>query len=140
MRIDKARVAALAATLVHYLKGEALEKIPVLRFIATPLSEVERRAERWTQFMGSSTTILPDESVVGGGSLPGSTLPTRLVAIRLTGKAKVEDLAQRLRQHQPPIIARVEKNSLLLDPRCVFPEEDKVVLEAVREALACLES
>jgi L-seryl-tRNA(Ser) seleniumtransferase len=140
MRIDKARVAALAATLVHYLKGEAVEKIPVLHFIATPLSEIERRAERWAQFLGKKATILPDESVVGGGSLPGSTLPTYVVAIKLTGRAKIEHLAQRLRQHQPPIIARVERNSLFLDPRSVFPEEDEVVLKAVQQALASLES
>lgn len=139
VRIDKARVAALSVTLIHYLKGEALEKIPVLRFIATPLSEVETRAWRWAQFLGKSAAVLPEESVVGGGSLPGSALPTRVVAIRLTGKARIEDLARRLRQHEPPIVARVEKDALLLDPRSVFSEEEEILLKAVREALAYLE-
>jgi len=140
VRIDKASIAALSVTLTHYLKGEAVEKIPVLRFIATPLSEVERRAERWAQFLGESATVIPAESVVGGGSLPGSRMPTRVVAIRLAGKARIQDLAQRLRQHQPPVVARVEKDALLLDPRSVFPEEDEIMLRAVRQSLACLEA
>jgi L-seryl-tRNA(Ser) seleniumtransferase len=138
-RIDKIRVAALSVTLIHYLKGEALEKVPVLRFIATPLSEVESRAQRWAQFLGKSATVIPEVSIVGGGSLPGSALPTRVVAIRLTGKAKIESLARALRQHKPPIVARVEKDALLLDPRSVFSEEEEILLKAVRKALACLE-
>jgi L-seryl-tRNA(Ser) seleniumtransferase len=139
VRIDKARVAALSVTLIHYLKGEALEQIPVLRFISTPLSEVEGRARRWAQFLGKSAAVIPEESVVGGGSLPGSALPTRVVAISLTGRARIEDLARRLRRHKPPIVARVEKDALLLDPRSVFPEEEEILLKAVREALAYLE-
>ena len=138
IRIDKVRIASLAATLIHYIKGEAMEKIPVLRAIATPLSEIEKRAENWLRFLGNSAAMLPGESTVGGGSLPGSSLPTKLVAIRPKGQANVQDLALRLRQHQPPIVGRVEKNSLLLDPRCVFPEEDKALLNAVREALVSL--
>lgn len=137
VRIDKVRLAGLAATLVHYLKGEPAEKIPVLRLIATPLSEIEQRAKRWIQFLGDSATVIPGESMVGGGSLPGSTLPTRLVAIRLRG-AKVQSLAQNLRQHRPPIIGRVAKNSLLLDPRCMLPEEEEILLKTVHDNLLSL--
>ena len=131
-RIDKVRLAGLVATLLHYLKGEALDKIPVLRLIAMPLTEIERRAERWLQLLGSPALIIPGESVVGGGSLPASSLPTRLVVIKLKAEAKVHDLARKLRQHRPPIIGRVEKNSLILDPRCVLPEEEESVTQALR--------
>lgn len=139
VRIDKARVAALSVTLIHYLRGEALEKIPVLRFIATPLLEIESRAERWAQFLGKGATVIPAESVIGGGSLPGGTLPTMVVAVRLTGKARTESLARMLRRQTPPIIARVEKDALLLDPRTVFSEDEEILLEAVQRASACLE-
>jgi L-seryl-tRNA(Ser) seleniumtransferase len=137
VRIDKVRIAGLAATLVHYLTGEALEKIPILRMIATPLEDLEKRAEKWASFLGKSATVTPGESTVGGGSLPESTLPTRLVSIKLKG-AKIHDLAQNLRQHRPAIIGRVGQNSLLLDPRCVLPEEEDTLLEAVRDELASL--
>ncbi len=138
VRIDKVRLAGLAATLLHYLKNEAMEKIPALRLLATPVEEVEKRAIKWAQVIGNLAMTIPGESMVGGGSLPGSTLPTRLVAIKIKGEGRVQDLAQRLRQHRPPIIGRVEKNTLLLDPRCVFPEEDEVVLRGIQEALKTL--
>jgi len=136
VRIDKVRLAGLTATLLHYLRGEALEKIPVLRLLAIPPEEVERRAQGWAKVIGNSAKVVPGESMVGGGSLPGSALPTHLVVIRPRGK--VADLAQRLRKSQPPIIGRVEKNSLVLDPRSVLPEEDEVLLHNVRWALAAL--
>jgi L-seryl-tRNA(Ser) seleniumtransferase len=139
VRIDKVGLTGLTTVLGYYLRGEAVEKIPVLRMIATPLSELEKRAERWAQLLGNSATVAAGESAIGGGSLPGGTLPTRLVVIKLSGEAKVQNMARRLRQHRPPIIGRVAKNSLLLDLRCVFPEEDEVVIEAVREAIAVFE-
>ncbi len=134
VRIDKVRLAGLAATLLHYLKGEALEKIPVLRMIAAPLEEIERRARRWAQAIGEAAEVISGESVVGGGSLPGSSLPTKLVSIRAGDKA--HRLAQKLRRNRPPIIGRVEKGSLVLDPRTVLPEEDDILIEAVRRALS----
>jgi len=139
IRIDKVGLTGLATVLGHYLRGEAVEKIPVLRMITTPLSELEKRAERWAQLLGNSATVVAGESAIGGGSLPGGTLPTRLVVIKLSGEAKVQNMARRLRQHRPPIIGRVAKNSLLLDLRCVFPEEDEVVIKAVREAIAAFD-
>ncbi len=135
MRIDKASVAALSVTLIHYLRGEALQKIPVLRMISAPLAEIERRAEMWAESLGQSATVMPGVAVVGGGSLPGGTMPTRTVAIRLTTQSGIEKLARMLREHEPPVIARVEKDALILDPRSVFPEEDQAVLKAVSESL-----
>ncbi len=139
VRIDKIRLAGLGITLLHYLKEEAEQKIPVWQMISTPLAEIERRAQRWTEHLAGLATVLEGESVVGGGSLPGSTLPTRLVAIKGSTKGKerntVQELAGRLRGQQPPIIGRIEGNTLLLDPRTVPPEEDEAVLQALHHAL-----
>jgi len=138
VRIDKIRLAGLVATLIHYLKGEAEEKIPVWRMISTPESELERRAGLWAQALGSLAQVIEGESMVGGGSLPGSTLPTRLVAIggQRKGKNMAQALAQRLRCQEPPVVGRISENLLLLDPRSVLPEEDEAVLQSLRSAIA----
>ena len=139
VRIDKVRLAGLAATLVHYLKGEAVEKIPVWRMLSMPLEEIERRARVWAEALNGLAQVTEEESMVGGGSLPGSTLPTRLVAIGgggRTGKNRAQKLARRLRSGQVPIIGRISEDALLLDPRSVLPEEDEIVLRALRNLTA----
>ncbi len=132
-RIDKIRLAALSATLIHFLKGEATTKIPVWQMIATPLTEIEKRAKRWAEEIGANATVREGESTIGGGSLPGGTLPTRLVIIQ--PKGKVQDLARKLRAQPLPIIGRVEKNALALDPRSVLPEEDTNMLKILKNVL-----
>ena len=140
LRIDKIRLAGLAATLVHYLKGEAVERIPVWRMISMPLDEVERRARVWAQALSGLAEVVEGETMVGGGSLPGSTLPTRLVAVdgRGKGKSKAHSLAQRLRHQEPPVIGRISGDVLFLDPRSVLPEEDDVLLRILGDAVAGL--
>jgi L-seryl-tRNA(Ser) seleniumtransferase len=140
LRIDKIRLSGLAATLIHYLKGEALEKIPVWRMISMPLDDVERRARLWAQALGDLARVIEGETMIGGGSLPGSTLSTRLVAISGKGSKKnlAQSLAQRLRHSEPAVIGRIGGDILLLDPRSVLPEEDDVVLRTLRSAVAGL--
>ncbi len=142
VRIDKIRLAGLVATLIPYLKGEALKAIPVWRMISMPLEDIERRAKLWAQEFGDSARVIEGESMIGGGSLPGGTLPTRLVAIGKQSKAKqqnlAQELAQRLRTQEPPLVGRISENVLLLDPRSVLPEEDRAVLQALRSAAADL--
>ncbi|MGQ9573108.1 MAG: L-seryl-tRNA(Sec) selenium transferase [Dehalococcoidia bacterium] len=135
LRLDKASVAALAATLIHYVRGEALEKIPVWRMIAMPLATLERRARRWARAIGGAARIQHGRSMVGGGSLPEEGLPTRVIAIPAHGGKSVTELAQRLRLGQPPVIGRIEHDQLLLDPRTVAPEDDSALVEAVAAAL-----
>ena len=80
--------------------------------------------------------------MIGGGSLPGGTLPTRLVAIRGVGKKKGQNmaqaLAQKLRREEFPVIGRINEDVLLLDPRSVLPEEDQAVLQALRNLVTTL--
>ena len=142
VRIDKIRLAGLVATLIPYLKGEALKAIPVWRMISMPLEDIERRAKLWAKEFGDLARVIEGESMIGGGSLPGGTLPTRLVAIGKQSKVKeqsiAQKLAQRLRTQEPPVVGRISENVLLLDPRSVLPEEDQTVLQALRSAVADL--
>ncbi len=136
IRIDKTRIAGLSATLVHYLKGEALDKIPVWRMISLPLAEIERRASLWVKALDDRARALDGESLIGGGSLPGTTLPTRLLAIGEAGKpALAQKIARRLRSQEPPVIGRISENLLLLDPRTVLPGEDDLLIKALKQAL-----
>jgi L-seryl-tRNA(Ser) seleniumtransferase len=138
VRIDKIRLAALITTLVHYLKGEAGTKVPVWRMIATPLEEIERRAKLWVRALDGLGEVIDGETMVGGGSLPGGTLPTRLVAIGERGRRKKETstsqaINTRLRNMSVPIIGRISEERLLLDPRSVLPEDDATVLAALQD-------
>jgi L-seryl-tRNA(Ser) seleniumtransferase len=135
-RVDKSRLAALAATLIHYLKGEALQKIPVWGMISMPLAEIEKRANAWSKSIGGPAQVIDGESVIGGGSLPGATLPTRLLAI---GEARnpgiAVKLARNLRMQPVPVIGRISENVLLLDPRTVPASEDELVIAALKQAI-----
>jgi L-seryl-tRNA(Ser) seleniumtransferase len=145
VRMDKGSIAALAATAIHHLRGEAMEKVPVWQMISMPLDVIQRRANRWARAIsagggsasgrGAPARVVDGRSMVGGGSLPEESLPTRLVAIAPPGETNATDLARRLRLGRPPVIARIERHHLLLDPRTVSPEEDASVIAAVKAAL-----
>jgi L-seryl-tRNA(Ser) seleniumtransferase len=137
VRIDKISLAGVAATLIHYLKGEAVEKIPVWRMISASLKEIDRRARMWAEALNDLAQVIDGESMIGGGSLPGSTLPTRLVAVGGGSKGKGKNVAQTLagklrRNEDFPVIGRISDNILFLDPRSVLPEEDRIVLGVLR--------
>ncbi len=132
IRLDKMALAALEATLLHYLRGEALREIPIWQMISQPLEEVGRRARRWRRYLaerGMAVQVVRAETAVGGGSLPGQTLPTW--ALEISGLPSVEEAATRLRRREPPIIPRIEGDRLLLDARTVLPEQEKTLLEGL---------
>jgi L-seryl-tRNA(Ser) seleniumtransferase len=140
LRVDKTTLAALQATLLAYLENKAVEEIPVWRMIAAKESSLARRARRWQTALRRlplspeiSLQITASASTVGGGSLPGQTLPTKALAIV---SDNVDELAKKLRQATPPVIARIEENQLLLDPRTVLPEQDKMLLVVLESLLA----
>ncbi|MCH7618110.1 MAG: L-seryl-tRNA(Sec) selenium transferase [Chloroflexi bacterium] len=130
LRMDKASIAGLAATLDHYLKDEALEKIPVWRMIAMPVDDIGTRAQGWADEIHAG--VIDGRSMIGGGSLPDEGLPTRLLAIPTDGGSAADALARRLRENDPPIIARIERDHVLLDPRTVDPGEDAAVIAALK--------
>ena len=131
LRVDKLTYAALIATLRHYQRGEALDKLPIWRMIARNSDDIRHTAERWAGQVGGC--VVPGESAVGGGSLPGTTLDSWLLAIE---SPAAEKLKTALRQANPPVIARVADGRLLLDPRTVLPHQEADLLHALHGALA----
>jgi L-seryl-tRNA(Ser) seleniumtransferase len=131
MRPGKDTIAGLHATLLHYAHGEALDAVPVWRMIAAPAPELRRRATRWRTALarrGVVSRLTPGHSTVGGGSLPGETLPTTLLAL---DSQHPDALAAALRGADPPVVARIEGGAVVLDPRTVLPGEDEGLLRAV---------
>jgi L-seryl-tRNA(Ser) seleniumtransferase len=132
VRADKVALAGLTATLLHYLKGEAEEKIPIWQMISMDMAMINERAQHWKRMLKGSE-IIDGESAVGGGSLPGERLPTRLVAIHVD---RPDEFLARLRHSRPPIIARVEEDRVLVDPRTVLPQQEGALLVEIQNALA----
>ena len=131
IRADKLALASLSATLLHYLKDEAEREIPIWRMIAASLQDLYIRAREWQEQLGEKgidSTVIDGESTVGGGSLPGETLPTRLLALQVRNPDR---LVGELRLSHPPVIARLQDDRVVFDPRTVLPEEEKALLEAV---------
>ena len=133
VRIDKLSMAALSATMLHYVHGQATEKIPVWRMISAPLDDLASRAQAWRDDAWEWASVVESRSAIGGGSLPGETLES--VALRIDCAAlgsSPDDVLAQLRSGQDPIIGRIEEGQVLLDPRTVLPEEDEAVSRAVR--------
>ena len=131
LRVDKTTLAGLQATLLHYLKGDAEQAVPVWRMLAASVGELDRRAQEWVQALraaGVDAQVVDGRSAAGGGSLPGETVPTRMVTISAPSPDR---LAARLRAHEPPVIARIEDDVLCLDPRTVLPEQEEILLSAI---------
>jgi len=124
IRADKLALAALSATLLHYLKDEALDEIPVWRMISASEKELRHRILVWIAALGFGETF-EGESTVGGGSLPGQVLPTVLLA--LSNSSPMKFLAQ-LRAADPPVIARIQDDRVVFDPRTILPEQDETLL------------
>jgi len=127
LRMDKLDLAALAATLVHYLKGEAIQKVPVWRMISMPLNAIQAHADEFAQQLRAvsfDASVIDGQSTVGGGSLPGETLPTKLVALNV---ASPDDFLARLRRGDPPVVARIENDRVLIDLRTVIDHDALLV-------------
>ena len=136
MRIDKLSMAALAATLEHYIRDEALDKVPIWRMIGMPADEVKARARVWAEKIGERASPVKAQSTIGGGSLPGETLPTWALAIKCDGvDGGAEVIARRLREAENPVLGRIEDGRVLLDARTVLPDEDDALLRAVQSAV-----
>lgn len=131
LRPDKLCLAALSATLIHYLKDEAELEIPTWQMISMSQQQVKTRAQQWKMVLGQGE-LRDGSSTIGGGSLPGETLPTCLLALAIP---KPDQFLARLRQMRPPIIARILEGAIVLDPRTVLPEQEGVLLDGLQKAL-----
>ena len=131
LRVDKMTLAALDATLRAYRRGRATDEIPVWRMIEQPAETVQQRAHEFQELLsaaGIGASVVPGKSTVGGGSLPGETLPTFLLALDMP---RPDDAAAFLRRTDPPIICRIQNDLLLFDLRTVLPEQEQALLEAL---------
>ena len=139
IRADKLCLAALSATLAHYLKDEAEKEIPVWRMIAASDEAIRSKAAAWQSALnsGSAVSVLPAFSTVGGGSLPDDNLPSHVLALSVPSPAS---FAARLRRGTTPVICRVENNQVLLDPRTVLPEQEEILLAIIKDALRKVEA
>lgn len=136
IRPDKICLAGLTATLYHYLRGEAQQKIPIWQMISMTPEQIQKRAHLW-QISIKTGTVVASRSTIGGGSLPGETLPTFVLAIKVDNPNK---FTAKLRQLPVPIIARVENDLIMLDPRTVFENRDNLLLKGVTDILAQTEN
>jgi L-seryl-tRNA(Ser) seleniumtransferase len=131
LRVDKLTYAALEATLGEYAAGREATTIPVQRMLTMTADEIRARADalaaRVNAIAGWSAEIVAGASAVGGGSAPGVELATWLVAIERRGLSPGA-LEDRLRRLTPPVVARIERDRVLLDLRTVLPSQDGEVL------------
>ena len=139
LRVDKLTCAALEGTLGELVAGRAAETVPVTAMIALSSESIGRRAEALTARLASSgvrSEIVDGYSTIGGGSAPGSALPTRLIALD-SHRAPATAVEAALRRAAPPVIARIEDGRVVLDLRTIPPGEDELlgtlVVSAVTE-------
>lgn len=129
LRVDKLTLAALEGTLIEYRAGRALTSVPVLRMIDASAEAIAGRARRLAERLQTSdwqVSLVAGESAIGGGSAPGVALPTTLIALERPGWS-ADALDARLRACNPPIVARIETDRVVLDLRTVLDDQDNVL-------------
>ena len=128
LRADKLCLAGLSATLWHYLREDAASEIPVWQMISMSVDDIRTKAKKWSKELGVGE-IVQGNSMVGGGSLPGESLPTYLFSIKINRAAQ---LLKKLRQQEVPIIARIESDRVVFDPRTVFSSQENIFISEMK--------
>jgi len=132
LRVDKITLTILQEILLHYLKDEAVSKIPIWKMISCPLEKIAIRSQNICQKLKKEDIpafTKEGETAIGGGSLPGQTLPTKLIIIK--PPCPVEIFSKELRLFSPPLLGRKEKEYFILDPRCIDPSSDNLVIKII---------
>jgi len=134
LRVDKMTYAALEATVALWAEEPTRGQIPLARMLETDSSQIEQRARSVMSALGMRPElecgVVDGVSTVGGGSAPGSELPSKLLAVSCRGLSAA-DLATRLRRLEPPVIARVQADRVVLDLRTVDPADDAALVAAL---------
>jgi len=141
VRIDKLTLAGLESTLLLYLdEARAVLEIPTLRMLTYSLDELQKRARRLARKIrsrmpsGLSVGVRDDVSQVGGGAYPVQLLPTKVVTLK-PDHGSLHQLEARLREGEPPIIARVSKEEILLDVRTIGDDEGDLIVHGIERSL-----
>ena len=139
MRPDKTILAAVAATLALYRAGRAMADIPVWRMLAAPVDELRDRAGRILAALPAGAgSVIGLSSTVGGGAVPGQTLPSAGIAITGSAGRAASAFVERLRMADPAVVGRIEADRVLLDLRTVCPEDDPRLTRAIAAILVGL--
>ncbi|MDD4896680.1 MAG: L-seryl-tRNA(Sec) selenium transferase, partial [Atribacterota bacterium] len=134
-RVGKITLSLLQSTLLFYLQGRIIQEIPVWKMISLSGQEIKRRSQALAQSLrkrGIPAQVIEGVSLIGGGSLPGKTLPTYLLSIKTEGN--IDELDQRLRLSRPAVLGRVKDNCLFFDPRTIESQFDKKLIELISSA------
>jgi len=135
LRVDKMTYAALEATLAEYAAGRAAQSIPLQRMLTMTANEVAARADAVVAALAATggwrAELVAGVSAIGGGSAPGVELAPWLVAIEKIGVTP-DALEADLRRLTPPVIARIEKDRVLLDLRTIAPDDDGRLIALIR--------
>jgi L-seryl-tRNA(Ser) seleniumtransferase len=139
LRVDKLTTAALEATLLAYVRGHEATEIPVIRMIRLSKAEIEERVRSILKQVervrpALEFDVIDGASMIGGGSTPSHSLPTKLISIRSTERS-ASQIESGFRENFPPILARVEDERVLLDLRTVLPEQDAHLADALQQLL-----
>ena len=129
LRVDKLTLAALEGTLLEFVAGRAATTVPVLAMLTATAEAIEARATALADRLhraGWRVALVSGASAIGGGSAPGVELPTVLVAAELPGRS-TDQIEAELRALDPPVIARIESDRVVLDLRTVLPEQDDML-------------
>ena len=134
MRLDKLALVAFEATLRLYLAG-GRERVPVVRMLESDFDDEAARLAEALQGVGVEARVIESSGLPGGGSLPGVELPSKVVEV---GGVDPEALAAVLRLQSPPIVGRIQRERLLLDPRTLLPGDLEEVVSGVGVAFSAL--
>ena len=132
LRPDKGTIAGLIETLKHYEREEATTAIPIWQMISADTESLSARASEYVNAWKGNATVIPHKSTIGGGSLPGQTLPTICCALQLP-QNQLDETVRTLRNLDTPIISIINDGRLLLDPRTVLPSQDHIVISGLRQ-------
>ena len=135
LRVDKTTIAGIQANLGHYMRREAIDKVPVWQMMTATAHEIGSRAQALLDALGAvarGCELVEGRSKVGGGSLPEQSLPTVLLALP-SGDASA--MAARLREGKPPVIGRIADGRVLLDTRTVLPAQEPALLSRLSDLL-----
>ena len=129
LRLDKLALALLDETLKAYEDADTVtERIPLLRDLALPLAELDRRAaivvDALPTIAGVAVSVAPSEAQLGSGALPGHTVASRAVTLEFASGARLRECAAALRRLRPAVIGRIAKGRLVLDMRGAAPVEE----------------
>ena len=134
LRLDKLQLAALEATL-RIRRDRGPEAIPATAMLEAPAGELQARAEGMASSIGPAARVAEGAARMGGGTLPTLQLPGPVCAVE-PGPDGADDLVALLRKSDPPVIARIENGSVILDPRTLSDADAAIAADAVRRTLA----